>query len=93
MKTVAVMMLLFTPLGTVASIFGTQLIKIEDVTPYRMVMSQDFWFLWGIAIPLTILVVAIWRGWHTNAKLQLKTLKENFKMAAMKRQKEARNMV
>jgi Mg2+ and Co2+ transporter CorA len=92
MKTVAVMMLIFTPLGTVAAIFGTQLIKIEDTTPYLMVVSQDFWLLWVVAIPLTIFVVAIWRGWHTYVVLQLKTLGENFEIAAKKRQKGARNM-
>jgi Mg2+ and Co2+ transporter CorA len=92
MKTVAVMMLIFTPLGTVAAIFGTQLIHIGDEAPYRMVLSEDFWLLWAVAVPLTILVVVIWRGWHSDAHSHLKRLGKNFEMAVKKRQKRVRNM-
>jgi hypothetical protein len=92
MKTVAVMMLIFTPLGTVAAIFGTQLINIEDESSHRMVVSQDFWLLWAVAVPLTIFVVAVWRGWYTHVHSHLKILGEKFKMVAKKRQKRPYNM-
>jgi hypothetical protein len=93
MKTVAVMMLIFTPLGTVATIFGAQLIHVGDEPPHRMDLSEDFWLLWAIAVPLTILVVVIWRGWHTDVHSHLKTLGKNFVMAAKKRQKRASDKV
>ncbi|KAF2797459.1 hypothetical protein K505DRAFT_415061 [Melanomma pulvis-pyrius CBS 109.77] len=71
MKTIAVMTLIFMPLGTVAAIFGTQLIKLKDEEPYHMVLSRDFWLIWAIAVPLTILVVFIWRVWYRDAKARV----------------------
>ncbi|KAF2129100.1 hypothetical protein P153DRAFT_341599 [Dothidotthia symphoricarpi CBS 119687] len=68
MKTIAVMTLVFMPLGTVAAIFGTQFMKLEDEKPYRLRVSNDFWLLWLIAVPLTVLVMIIWRMWYTDAK-------------------------
>jgi len=61
MKMIAVVTLLFVPLGAVAAVFGAQLINIEDEAPFRLHVSQDFWLLWVIAFPLTCLVWVIWR--------------------------------
>jgi Mg2+ and Co2+ transporter CorA len=47
MKTIAVMTLIFMPLGTVASIFGSQFMKVQDAEPYHLTVSQDFWLMWG----------------------------------------------
>jgi Mg2+ and Co2+ transporter CorA len=52
MKTIAVMTLLFMPLGTVASIFGTQFMKLQDERPYHITVSQDFWLMWGMCTRL-----------------------------------------
>jgi Mg2+ and Co2+ transporter CorA len=57
MKTIAVMTLVFMPLGTVASIFGSQFMKLQDKQPYRLTVSRDFWLMWVIAIPLTAVVL------------------------------------
>jgi Mg2+ and Co2+ transporter CorA len=57
MKTIAVMTLVFMPLGTVASIFGSQFMKLQDERPYRLTVSRDFWLMWVIAIPLTAVVL------------------------------------
>ncbi|KAI4941720.1 hypothetical protein J4E91_010594 [Alternaria rosae] len=46
MKTIAVMTLWFMPLGTVASIFGSQFMKLQDEWPYHITVSQDFWLMW-----------------------------------------------
>jgi hypothetical protein len=54
-KTIAVMTLVFVPLGTVASIFGSQFMKLQDETPYHLTILQDFWLLWG-RLPRTIYV-------------------------------------
>ena len=71
MKTIAVMTLFFMPLGTVASIFGTQFMQIQEEAPYHITVSRDFWLMWLIAIPLTIVVVVIWRVWYRDARGRL----------------------
>lgn len=71
MKTIAVMTLIFMPLGTVASIFGTQFIRLQDEWPYRLNVSRDFWLLWVIAVPLTIIVMTVWRVWYLDARDRL----------------------
>jgi hypothetical protein len=55
----------------VAGIFGTEFIKIEDGPGLHVRVSQDFWLLWLIAVPLTFVVVVIWRVWYTDAKGRL----------------------
>jgi Mg2+ and Co2+ transporter CorA len=72
MKTIAVMTLLFMPLGTVAAIFGTQLIKLKDEKPYHMELSRDFWLIFAISMPLTIFVVVTWRLWYRDTKTKVK---------------------
>ncbi|KAF1831693.1 hypothetical protein BDW02DRAFT_649673 [Decorospora gaudefroyi] len=62
MKTIAVMTLVFMPLGTVASIFGSQFIRLEEELPYHITVSQDFWLMW---------VLGIWRVWYMDAKGRL----------------------
>jgi Mg2+ and Co2+ transporter CorA len=71
MKTIAVMTLFFMPLGTVASIFGTQFMQIQEEAPYHITVSRDFWLMWLIAVPLTIVVVVIWRVWYRDARGRL----------------------
>jgi hypothetical protein len=55
----------------VAGIFGTEFIKIEDGPGHHISVSQDFWLLWLIAVPLTVVVVVIWRVWYADAKGRL----------------------
>jgi Mg2+ and Co2+ transporter CorA len=71
MKTIAIMTLIFMPLGTVASIFGTQFMQLQEEAPHHITVSQDFWLMWIIAAPLTILVIVIWRVWYRDAKGRL----------------------
>jgi Mg2+ and Co2+ transporter CorA len=71
MKTIAVMTLIFMPLSTVAGIFGTQFMKLDEEEPWHIRVSQDFWLLWVIAAPLTVLVVIIWRVWYYDARGRL----------------------
>lgn len=72
MKMIAVVTLIFVPLGTVAAVFGAQLINMEDKAPFRVHVSQDFWLLWVIAIPLTCLVMLIWGVWYRKERAQLR---------------------
>jgi Mg2+ and Co2+ transporter CorA len=71
MKTIAVMTLIFMPLSTVASVFGTEFMKVEDEPGHRITVSRDFWLLWLIAAPLTIVVIVVWRVWYADAKGRL----------------------
>lgn len=68
MKTIAVTTLIFLPLSTVAGVFGTEFINIGDGPGNHITVSQDFWLLWVIAAPLTIVVFLVWRVWYRNAK-------------------------
>lgn len=71
MKVIAVMTLIFLPLGTIAAVFGAQLINLEDEAPFRVHVSQDFWLLFGIAGPLTFIVWLVWYIWDYNKKAEL----------------------
>ncbi|KAH9883066.1 hypothetical protein J1614_000434 [Plenodomus biglobosus] len=71
MKTIAVMTLIFMPLSTIAGIFGTQFMKLQDEKPYHMTVSRDFWLLWVIAIPLMAIVWVIWRACYMDARGRL----------------------
>jgi Mg2+ and Co2+ transporter CorA len=71
MKTIAVMTLIFMPLSTVAGIFGSQFIKLDEDAPFHIRVSQDFWLLWIIAVPLTVIVIVIWRVWYHDARGRL----------------------
>lgn len=71
MKTIAVVTLLFMPLGTVAAIFGTQLIGMGDDRAHHIVVSRDFWVLWLVAVPVTVVVIGIWRVWYRDERAQL----------------------
>jgi hypothetical protein len=72
MKAIAVATLTFMPLGTVAAIFGTQLIRLDDDPPHHARVSQDFWLLWIISVPLTMFVLVFWRVWYQDKRAQLK---------------------
>jgi len=59
------------PLSTVAGIFGTQFMELDEGPDHHIKVSQDFWLLWLIAVPLTFLVILIWRVWYADAKRRL----------------------
>jgi len=74
MKTIAVVTLVFLPLTTVATIFGSQFFTLtsdasED--PYRLRVSHDFWLPWAIAIPLTVTVMVAWQLWYRESRAKL----------------------
>ncbi|KAF2855237.1 hypothetical protein T440DRAFT_486207 [Plenodomus tracheiphilus IPT5] len=71
MRLLAVITLIFMPLSTVAGIFGTQFMKLQDEKPYHITVSRDFWLLWVIVLPLTVIVFLVWRVWYMDAKVRL----------------------
>lgn len=68
MKTIAVTTLIFLPLSTVAGVFGTEFITVDEGSGRHITVSPDFWLLWLIAAPLTVIVFFVWRVWYRNAK-------------------------
>jgi Mg2+ and Co2+ transporter CorA len=63
MKTIAFLTLIFLPASTVASIFGSQFFNLsvdQDGVPH-FVFSHWFWVMWVIVLPITAILVAIWR--------------------------------
>lgn len=63
MKTIAFLTLIFLPASTVASIFGSQFFNLsvdQDGVPH-FIISHYFWIMWVIVLPVTAILVAIWR--------------------------------
>lgn len=63
MKTIAFLTLVFLPASTVASIFGSQFFNLsldQDGVPH-FTFSHWFWIMWVIVVPVTAILVAIWR--------------------------------
>ncbi|KAL6232498.1 hypothetical protein BDW75DRAFT_217716 [Aspergillus navahoensis] len=59
MATIAFVTLIFLPISTVSTIFGTQFFNTTpDNTAVEM--SKDFWVFWAISIPLTLAVLLGW---------------------------------
>ncbi|KAJ4287566.1 hypothetical protein N0V90_012269 [Kalmusia sp. IMI 367209] len=71
MKTIAVMTLFFMPLGTVAAVFGTEFVYITGDGPFSIDVTGDFWILWLVAGPLTLLVYLTWRFWYWDTRASL----------------------
>ena len=78
MHTIAITTLIFLPISTVATIFGSQFFSFnppEDAaTPAdggpeaaSLVLSKEFWLFWVITVPLTVAVLGIWLGFHPEA--------------------------
>jgi len=70
MKTIAFMTLVFLPAGTVASIFGSQffnLIVDSNGVPH-FVISPLFWIFWAISLPITAILVVLWKWWPQRTK-------------------------
>lgn len=50
---------MFIPFTAVTSIFGTQFF---DYGEQHMTVNPDFWVLWIIAVPLTLVIMTAWRA-------------------------------
>jgi Mg2+ and Co2+ transporter CorA len=67
MKTLSVLAMIFLPFSVVTSIFGTQFFSNIPSTDgggqYSTSVSSNFWILWAIAVPFTLVLVTGWRVW------------------------------
>lgn len=78
MKTLSILAMVFLPISTVSSVFGTQFFTqttLPDATPsssvgLSLVVSRKFWWLWIISIPLTLTLLVGWGFWIRRSQLK-----------------------
>ncbi|EAQ84503.1 hypothetical protein CHGG_08517 [Chaetomium globosum CBS 148.51] len=58
-RLISIVGLVFIPFTAVTSIFGTQFF---DYGEQHMDVNPDFWILWVIALPLTLVIMTAWRA-------------------------------
>ncbi|KAK3311096.1 uncharacterized protein B0T15DRAFT_520372 [Chaetomium strumarium] len=58
-RLISIVGLVFLPFSTITSIFGTQFFTSGD---QHMSVNPDFWLLWLIAVPVTLLILGVWRA-------------------------------
>ncbi|OCT51078.1 hypothetical protein CLCR_08440 [Cladophialophora carrionii] len=67
MHTIALTTLIFLPISTVATIFGSQFfnfIDSDDRDAFHV--APQFWIFWAVTVPLTIVVLTIWIYFHPS---------------------------
>lgn len=70
-KTLSVLAMIFLPISTVSSIFGTEFFSteaIDDSDPgspatYTTYVSSRFWVFWVVAVPVTLFCLLGWGLW------------------------------
>lgn len=83
MKTLSILAMVFLPISTVSSIFGTQFFTTStspDPTSSTsavitsFVINKKIWWLWAISIPVTIVMLVGWGVWIKRSQLKVKRL-------------------
>ncbi|KAG7292171.1 hypothetical protein NEMBOFW57_002206 [Staphylotrichum longicolle] len=59
-RLIAIVGLIFIPFGAITAIFGTQF--FNSTGDGHLNLSSDFWILWAIAIPVTVVSLAVWKA-------------------------------
>ncbi|KAL2154657.1 hypothetical protein VTH82DRAFT_3333 [Thermothelomyces myriococcoides] len=67
MRAISIVGLVFIPFGTITSIFGTQFFT-PAANGRHMSVNPDVWILFVIAIPITLISLAIWVASERNDK-------------------------
>ncbi|KAL4746680.1 hypothetical protein BDW72DRAFT_184499 [Aspergillus terricola var. indicus] len=66
MATIAFVTLVFLPITTVSTIFGSQFFNAAPDNA-SIEVSKDFWIFWVVSIPLTLVVLLGWSLWQRKA--------------------------
>ncbi|KIW19460.1 hypothetical protein PV08_00032 [Exophiala spinifera] len=66
MHTIALTTLIFLPISTVASIFGSAFFDFNGGNTEDMSLSRHFWVFWVISVPLTVAVLTVWIYFHPS---------------------------
>ena len=81
-KTLSVLAMVFLPISTVSSIFGTEFFStaaVGEAPPagYTTHVSSRFWVFWAVAVPVTLACLAGWGLWmkrfHPGRKVKWRT--------------------
>ncbi|MCJ1393336.1 hypothetical protein MMC18_006209 [Xylographa bjoerkii] len=84
MKTIATLTMLFLPATFISSLFGTNFFALfpDPVKGSTFVVSDQWWILLTCSVPLTLLVLSIWRFWpfvrRVQQKLKVRRSKADF---------------
>src|ERR1700722_8022265 len=82
MRTLSILAMIFLPISTVSSIFGTQFFTTaaspdptsgSGAVTSSFVVSKKFWLLWTISIPVTVVLLVGWGVWIRRSQRQAKT--------------------
>ncbi|OJJ46545.1 hypothetical protein ASPZODRAFT_16299 [Penicilliopsis zonata CBS 506.65] len=60
MTTIAFVTLMFLPISTIATIFGSQSFSISSTVSAEVTVARNIWIFWAISVPLTMLAIALW---------------------------------
>ncbi|KAL8653138.1 MAG: hypothetical protein Q9226_003963 [Calogaya cf. arnoldii] len=63
MKTIAALTMVFLPGTFVATLFGMVFFTVDNASGSRFQVNPLWWIYLAVTIPLTMLTIAIWRGW------------------------------
>ncbi|KAL4737204.1 hypothetical protein BDV11DRAFT_216836 [Aspergillus similis] len=66
MATIAFVTLVFLPITTVSTVFGSQFFNTAPDNN-SIEVSKDFWIFWVVSIPLTLAVLLGWSLWQKKA--------------------------
>ncbi|KAF4637688.1 hypothetical protein G7Y89_g403 [Cudoniella acicularis] len=83
MKTLSILAMVFLPISTVSSIFGTQFFSTTTspdptsstgAVTSSFVVNNNIWLLWTISIPVTVALLVGWGVWIDRSQLKAKRL-------------------
>ena len=71
--------MVFIPFSTITSVFGTQFFTSAPdgdgaTAAKHMHVSPDFWIMWAIAVPVTVIIVGLWRATEQGTNITLHQL-------------------
>ncbi|KAL2812566.1 hypothetical protein BDW59DRAFT_167780 [Aspergillus cavernicola] len=69
MATIAFVTLIFLPITTVSTIFGSQFFNTAPDNA-SIEVSKDFWIFWVVSIPLTLAVLLGWTLWRKRGLIE-----------------------
>lgn len=83
MRTLSFLALIFLPISTISTIFGSQFFGTDVVAlpngsmKATLVVSSQLWILWVVSIPITLLIVTGWLFWLRHSQGRYDTIKED----------------